>query len=294
MPVRLRLLPAVAIALLTACSSTAALPVRPPLASASPSAVASASPAPSAASSSLLVPVAGAPPVAGHPWFLTVGDSVTSGFTVDLSRAGVNSSWAVQLQHLLAASGRAWDLYDTACPSERTDTYYTLCPARSQIPFLATTSQHDAALAAVSAHRADLRAVFVDLGSNDLLRDQRAGVPVATSIANLRTALTAVVAELRRAAGPGVPVIVCNFYDPLANLEPDTRAQLDQVNAMVARVAAAQGARLADFHARINTVAVGDDTHLCDWIDCAHGDIHPTVAGHARLAAAALSALDAR
>lgn len=275
-----------------ACSGTPAT-TSTPTPSPSPAA-ATAAPSDAVALPSLLVPVAGAPPVAGHPWFLTVGDSVTSGFSLDLSRAGVNSGWPVQLQHLLAASGRAWNLYDTACPSERTDTYSTLCPQRAQIPFLATTSQHDAALSAITAHRADLRAIFVDIGSNDLLRDQRNGVALATSIATLRTALTAIVTELHRAAGPRVPVIIGNFYDPLANLEPDTRAQLDQVNAMVAQVAAGVvGARLADFHAAINTVATGDDTHLCTYIDCAHSDIHPTIAGHARLAGAALAALDA-
>jgi len=239
-----------------------------------------------------IVPVAGHAPVGSQPWYLAVGDSVTSGFTLDPSRAGVNSAWALQLQPLLAASGRDWSLYDTACPSERTATYFTLCPGRASVPFLATTSQHDAAMAAITAHRATLKAIFVDLGSNDLLDGERHGSTVAQMSAALTAALTRIVTELRGAA-PSVPVILCNFYDPFANLQPATRAQLVQVNATVAAVARATGAHLADFYSAIDTSTAVPDPSLCTYVDCAHGDVHPTVAGHARLAAAALAALNA-
>jgi lysophospholipase L1-like esterase len=217
---------------------------------------------------------------------------VTFGYTVDPARSGVNASWPEQLRPLLAASGRAWTLYDTACPGERTDTYDTRCPGVRQVPFLAGTSQHDAAMAAINAHRTTLRAVFVDLGSNDLLQGFRRGTTVAAMTASLRTALTQIVSDLR-AAAPGVPVILCNYYNPVANLQPATQPQLATVNAMIAEVASSGGARLADFFGAIDTVPTGNDPHLCDYVDCAHGDLHPTVAGQARLARAALAALGA-
>lgn len=293
------LLAAVALAAaLAGCSAGGSAP--PP----SPTARTSATPSPSGAAAALdspdarggprgLVPVAGHAPAGDAPWYLAVGDSVTSGFTVDPGRAGVNSAWALQLQPLLAASGRRWSLYDTACPSERTATYFTLCPGRAAVPFLATTSQRDAAMAAIAQHHGALKAVFVDLGSNDLLDGLRRGATVAEMSGALGAALTRIVSELRNAAGPGVPVILCNFYDPLANLEPATRAELATVNAAVASVAATTGAHLADFFSAINTSAAVPDPSLCGYVDCAHGDIHPTVAGHARLAAAALAALEA-
>jgi lysophospholipase L1-like esterase len=236
------------------------------------------------------IPVAGHAPVAGVPWYLAIGDSITFGYSADPARAGVNSSWALLLQPMLAASGRPWQLYDTACVAERTDTYYTRCPGRALTPFLADTSQHDAALAAITAHRADLRAIFVDLGSNDLLRalQRQATLPAATSA--LRTALTRIVRELR-AAAPGVPVIICNYYNPFANIDPATRPQVTAVNAVVSQVAAAQHARLADFYAAVDASTPGVDSHLCKWVDCAHGDIHPTVAGQQRMARVALQAL---
>ncbi len=280
-------------ALMAGCGSeTAGTPAsRTPTATPRASAIATPSNA-VRAGAGVFVPVAGHAPAGAQPWYLAVGDSVTSGFTVDPARSGVNSAWPLQLASLLAASGRPWSLYDTACPSERTATYTTLCPGRAAVPFLATTSQHDAAVAAIAGHRAGLRAIFVDLGSNDLLDGLRRGATVAQMSASLSSALTRIVAELR-AAAPGVPVILCNFYDPFANLQPATRAELVSVNAAVARVAADAGAHLADFFSAIDTSTAVPDPRLCDYVDCAHGDVHPTVAGHARLAAAALAALDA-
>jgi lysophospholipase L1-like esterase len=273
-------------AALTACSGAA--PAAPPTVSAT-GAASPTLPEPQLSPAGD-IPVAGHPPVDGVPWYLAIGDSITFGFSLDPQRAGVNSSWALQLQGRLAASGRPWQLYDTACVSERTDTYYGRCPQPTLTPFLARTSQHDAALAAITAHRADLRAVFVDLGSNDLLRALRHDTALPTATASLRAALTRIVSELR-AAAPGVPVVLCNYYDPFANLDPATLPEVVVVNAMVAQVAAAQSVRLADFYAAINATTPGSDTQLCRWIDCAHGDIHPTIAGHERLARAALAAL---
>jgi lysophospholipase L1-like esterase len=117
-------------------------------------------------------------------------------------------------------------------------------------------SQHDAAMAAITAHRTTLRAILVGLGSNDLLDGERHGATVA----QMSAALTRIVTELRAA---------------------------------VAGVAHATGAHVADVHAAIDTSTAVPDPALCTYVDCAHGDVHPTVAGHARLAAAALAAPDA-
>ena len=273
-------------AALTACSSGTPAAVQPTV---------SATPAPTlglaqASAPAGSIPVAGHAPVAGTPWYLAIGDSITFGYSLDPARAGVNSSWALLLQGMLAASGRPWQLYDTACVAERTDTYYTRCPGRALTPFLTDTSQHDAALAAITAHRADLRAIFVDLGSNDLLRALRHDTTLPVAISALRTALAHIVGELQ-AAAPGVPVIVCNFYDPFANIDPATRPEVVAINAVVSQVAAAQHARLADFYAAIDASTSGVDTQLCQWVDCTHGDIHPTIAGQQRLARAAFKAL---
>ena len=254
-----------------------------PAGSATPTAGDSSSAAPT-------VPVAGTPPVNGTPWYLAIGDSITFGYTVDRARAGVNSAWALQLEGMLAQRGEPWKLYDTACPSERTDTYYTRCPSKQLVPFLADQSQHDAAMAAIAGHRADLKLILVDLGSNDLLAALRNGQDTATAATQLHASLTRILDELQRAA-PGVLVVVCNYYNPLANLAPATQPQLALVNQLLSAVGADHHARLADFFGAINTTATGQDPQLCGYIDCAHTDVHPTVAGHTRLAQAALAVI---
>lgn len=239
----------------------------------------------------VVIPPAGSPPQPGHPWFLTIGDSVTSGYTVDPARAGKNSSWALDMEQLLAQSGRAWSLYDIACAGETLESYRTHCHDRSvNTAVLQGKPQERVALDAIASHGADLRLIVVELGSNDLLRVLRSGTPLQSAIDNIHTQLGSVVAELQKAA-PGVPVIVCNFYNPLENLLPASESELAQVNAAVTQVATERGVRLADFHAAINSDPP-PDSQLCMYVDCLHLDVHPTVAGHQRLAQAVLSALD--
>src|SRR5258708_18423953 len=106
-PLLAPLLLAAALTVLAACSS--ATPPAPATATAAQSPSLPEAPLTPAGD----IPVAGHAPVAGTPWYLAIGDSVTFGFSLDPARAGVNSSWALQLQGLLAASGRPWQLYDT-------------------------------------------------------------------------------------------------------------------------------------------------------------------------------------
>jgi lysophospholipase L1-like esterase len=288
-----RLLFAIACALALAACAGDASPVGPPAAGPATSAVSPSPPATPGApdrGGDVSVPPAGSPPQTGHPWFLTVGDSITSGYTVDPARTGTNSTWALGLEQLLAQRGTPWSLYDVACSGETLASYRTRCHDRIvSTAVLQGRSQERTALDAIAAHGADLKLIVVDLGSNDLLHTLESGGSPQSAASTVRTQLTAVVAELQQAA-PGVPVILCNYYNPLENIDPPSEAQLAQVNAVVAQIATERGARLADFHSAINT-APAPNPQLCAYVDCAHIDVHPTVAGHARLAQAALAAV---
>lgn len=232
------------------------------------------------------VPVAGRPPRPGVPWFLTIGDSITFGFTRDPQLAGTNISWAPGLERQLAGQGRPWRLYDTACPSESTLSYATRCPGRAQVPFLAGQSQRRAVLDAIAADGAGLRLIVVALGSNDLLQALSAD-PVAARTALIEH-LDAILGELR-AVAPGVPIVVAGIYDPFANTAPRTEQVLIPIDDAVAALAARLGDTYADFHAAINHAE--DGAPLCTLVDCADRDIHPTVLGQQRLAAAVMSAV---
>ncbi len=235
------------------------------------------------------VPVAGGPPRRGVPWFLTIGDSITFGYTRNPTLAGTNISWTLLLQRMLAAEGMHWDLFDTACPGETTVSYATRCGGRRQVPFLATTSQRQVALDAIAADGAGLRLIVVALGSNDLLQALTADPRVTT--AALVAHLDAILVELR-AAAPGVPIVLADAYDPFAVGAPRTDAVLTPIDDALGVLAAGLGDGFADWHAAINHPA--DGTPLCDLVDCADLDIHPTAAGQQRLAGAVMQALPAR
>jgi lysophospholipase L1-like esterase len=250
--------------------------------------VAGRPPAPGVAGggSSVYVPVAGSPPEPGVPWFLTIGDSITFGYTRNSELAGTNISWAPRLERQLASQGRPWRLYDTACPGESTLSYATRCPLRSQVPLLAERSQRDAALEAIAANGAGLRLVVVALGSNDLLLGLNAD-PETTRAALLRH-LEAILTELRTAA-PGVPIVLADAYNPFAIAAPHTDELLIPVDDALAALAARLGDGFADFHAAINHAT--DGASLCSLVDCANRDIHPTALGQERLAGAVMKAV---
>lgn len=266
---------------------TTAAPPAPPVASepaVTPSAApARATPAAIAGSDSTPFPRVGADPEGSTPWYLVVGDSISYGFTVDPTRYGTNSSWVAQLQPLLGAGAPVPD--DLACPGETTVSYAKRCPQESLVPWLGGRPQEQAALAAVLGHRSTLRAIVVELGANDLLNAAANPASLPEVLSGLRTRLGAIVAALRGAA-PGVPVIVANLYDPYGASNPLAGPAVEQTNAVIAAVAAGNGGVLADFHAAIN----GSTSPLADLVDQAHGDIHPTIAGHAALARAMLAA----
>lgn len=239
-------------------------------------------------SSDVDVPMAGAPPVSGAPWFLTIGDSITFGSTRDPRLAGRNISWAPRLAAELAASGRRWRLYDTACPGETTVSYATRCPGRGEVPFLARRSQRAVVMAAIAAHGSDLRLIVVALGTNDLLWSLTADTRAV--VAHLVAHLGAILDDLRLVA-PGVPMVVAGVYDPFADSAPRSDAVVAEADTEIAGLAARLGDGYADFHRAIDRAP--DGMPLCRLIDCADLDIHPTALGQERLARAVLVALPA-
>jgi len=220
-------------------------------------------------------------PHSGIPWFLAVGDSITYGFSIDPAVQG-NPSWATVVQQRLAAQGDDLALYAPACPGETAVTYSRgNCSGSSFVPALAGRPQRDLALDAIRERGDELRFIVVELGVNDYFGARRAGGDVEAALDQAARRLDALVGELE-AAAPGVPVILANIYDPHGLY--DSWAQAAYLDAGIAAVAAHRHAAVADF-----LHAVGADR--CRYLDCAHDDIHPTVAGDAVLGAAVLAAL---
>jgi len=220
-------------------------------------------------------------PRAGVPWFLAVGDSITYGYSIDPAVQG-NPSWAGMVRDSLAAQGDSVSLYSLACPGETTTSYRDGgCSGRSMVPALGGRSQRDMALAAIAERGDRLQFMVMELGVNDYFAARTQGGNVGIQLDAAIRRLDALVAELQRAA-PGVPVILANIYDPHGL--PDSQVQAEYLDSAIATVAAQRHAAVADFLG-----AVRPDR--CRLLDCAHHDIHPTVAGQQALAAAVLAAL---
>jgi lysophospholipase L1-like esterase len=217
---------------------------------------------------------------------LAVGDSITSGYSLDPDFHG--PTWAERVQARMGTPDDRWELYSLACPGETTSTYLDGdCIGRALVPALDGRSQRDGVAEAIAERGASLRLIVVELGINDYFRARTRGGRVDPQLDAAAKRLDTVVTDLQRLA-PGVPVVVADIYDPHGL--PDSWRQAVHLDARIAAVAARHGAALADFLHAINRPLQPPDDR-CLLLDCAHHDIHPTAAGQAALAVAVMAAI---
>ena len=228
-------------------------------------------------------------PSPDRPWMLAVGDSITAGYTLDPGFDGAAHTWALQVRDgLTAATGTDWSLYSLACPGETTTSYRTGgCIGRNMVPALDGRSQRDGVVTAIRQRAATLRLIVVELGTNDYFAARRRGGDVLAALDAAARRLDAVVADLQRLA-PGVPVVVADIYDPHGNAV--SYLQAVHLDARIEALTAARGVPVADFLHAVDP-ALGPPGSHCRMLDCAHDDIHPTLAGQTALARAVLAAL---
>jgi lysophospholipase L1-like esterase len=156
------------------------------------------------------------------------------------------------------------------------------------------------AVSFLHAHRGFVRLVTIDIGANDALGPGGA----AEIVENLPTIL----AELRAAAGPEVPILGMNYYGaflPVAWAEgglPGVQAYLAELlafNDLLEGIYAAAGDPVADVESAFSTTDLtpvgGVPTNVvrvCEWTwMCSLGDVHANDAGYAAIAQAFLDEL---
>ena len=183
---RLPLAIAAAVAVLTACSGSAA----PAGAHASP-----------------------APPT----YYLALGDSLSQGVQPDAAGASVETRYGYpdQLYTALRPSHPTLKLVKLGCPGETTSTMINggICHYQGG-------SQLAAAVAFLRAHRGRVLLVTIDIGAND--PEYCGGQPSLSQLASCAvtgipaavTHLTTIMASLKAAAGPGVRMVGMNYYLP--------------------------------------------------------------------------------
>lgn len=250
-----------------------------------------------------------------HP-YLALGDSVSFGFIQQAGFQYVNPANFVGYPDYVASALRLASV-NASCPGESSASFPSPTgPDQGCRQFRAAAPLHvayggtQASFAAnfLATHR-DTRLVTISLGANDLLLLQAAcgqnpacvlaGLPatLAEVGANLTATLTAI-----RNAGYRRPVVVVNYYS-VDYSDPFTTQATAALNGVLAQVAAANGAIVADTFTAFRTLV---SNPLAGGSSCRAGllqsfglppgpvtcDIHPAQSGHQVIAATIAAAVE--
>ena len=212
---------------------------------------------------------------AGSSVYIALGDSIAAGVGSSLPR---ERGYPALVRDLLARqSGGNVILENLAVPGETAASFRDGGQLSRYRDVVDRLGRGDTPIAAVT----------VSLGGNEMLRvsgndsgDRQAALDA------FRSAYPAVLADIRAAAGPDVPIVVTNYYDLSAGdpsiVESDSW-WISRFNEVIADAATASGAGIAD----VTSAFAG---HI-DEYTLAPYDVHPTNAGHRAIAAAVWRAL---
>jgi lysophospholipase L1-like esterase len=252
-------------------------------------------------------------------YYLSLGDSLAAGTNATgVGVAYTDMGYADQLYSALAADEPKLKLVKLGCPGEST----TSMRFGSQYPTVVLScgyprdykdlypkgTQIAEAVSFLQAHKGKVALVTIDVGGNDVQRFDAQGNLVvclfepagcATQTATMVENLTAILSDLRAAAGPDVPIVGMSYYDvfaPLCVSDPSLLfvcSRVDDVNATLAHTYAGAGVTVADVAGAFeNDNLVNAAGHVCAWTwFCSFGDAHPNTTGYGVIAQAFADAL---
>lgn len=185
-------------------------------------------------------------------YYLSLGDSLAAGVQpigdpADLYRT--TDGYAEQLQAIGQARFPKLSLVKLGCPGETTTTMID-----GGICTYTHGSQLDEAIAFLEAHHQFVAFITIDIGANDFPCQTAECLPAG--FGSIQANLPAILAQLRTAAGPDVPIVGMSLYNPFLGawlLGPDGQtfaldsAQLiGAVNALLGALFGAAGVPVAD------------------------------------------------
>jgi lysophospholipase L1-like esterase len=241
---------------------------------------------------------------------VSLGDSLAQGFQPN---GDVTRGYAEQLYGLLVADRPKLRLVKLGCGGESTvsmrfgsqdPTVVGSCgPPRYYKVLYPRGTQLAEAVSFLEAHKGKVALVTIDIGANDLSWRDGRGNDVfcllepdgcAARTASTAENLAAILADLRTAAGPDVPIVGMSYYDVFAPLcvsdpsLPFVCGRVDAFNATLVDTYAAAGDPVADVAGAFeNDNLVNAAAHVCAWTwFCAVGDVHANTAGYGVIAAA--------
>ena len=235
----------------------------------------------------LIVPPHQPPPV----YYVALGDSLAAGFA-----SPPGQGYANDLLTYLQATVPNLQLVDLGCSSETTTTMI-----EGGICSYPSGSQLAAATAFLAAHQGSVVLVTIDNGGNDYLGCIDSQPPsysaqcIDATNKTVTTNLTTIMSQLRAAAGPSVPIVGMNYFDPFLDYWPEGASGvaiakesvtvLGTVNATISSVYAEFSAPVADVATAFQTEDLSHKVkspwgrvpvavvNTCNWLDftCARG-----------------------
>jgi len=245
-------------------------------------------------------------------YYLSLGDSLATGTNAtEVGVAYTDRGYADQLHATLAADDRKVELKKLGCPGEsaasmrfgsQPPTEVLSCGSpRFYKNFLYPKgTQLAEAVSFLEAHKGKVDLVTIDIGANDIQRFDAQGNLVVcvfppedcdSEMPRLLRNIEAVLAELRAAAGPDVPIVGMTYYNAFAPLgDPVVNARVDALNALLAATYASAGMAVADVDGAFKDG--GLIANVCAWTwFCTQFDTHPNTTGYGVIAQAFLDAL---
>jgi lysophospholipase L1-like esterase len=244
-------------------------------------------------------------------YYVSVGTSLASGVQPIGDPDNMYRTRDGYAEQLLAIAHKKLpklSLVKLGCPGETTTTMIEggICSYRHG-------SQLDEAIWFLRTHRNHVAFITIDMGANDFACNAAECVP--DGVAKIQANLPRIVADLRRAAGPGVPIVGMTLHDPFLAawlMGPDGQAYaqyaetalMEPINGLLRGIFQASGARVADvegafassdFTTQANLPGVGtvplNVARICTWSwACTPPplgpDNHPNKAGYGVMARA--------
>lgn len=144
-----------------------------------------------------------------QPTAVGVGATTTNGFAYQLPGAARTRGYDLKLVNFGCAGATTTSLLQQiGCPPA------ALGPGGTAYP---TTTQVAAATAYITAHRSRIGLITVSISGNDVTACARGDAdPIAcvgAAVAGIKTNVTALAVALRKAAGPGVPIVGITYPD---------------------------------------------------------------------------------
>jgi lysophospholipase L1-like esterase len=193
-------------------------------------------------------------------YYLSLGDSLAAGVQPigDPNAAfRTNQGYAEQLLVTARARYPKLALEKLGCPGETTTTLIN-----GGICSYTHGSQLDEAVAFLRGHRQFVAFITIDIGANDFPCQAAECIPAG--VGTIQSNLPSILATLRAAAGPNVPIVGMTLYNPfLANWLSGTQGQaiaqasatqlMGPVNGVLKSIFVAGGASYADLEAEFSS-----------------------------------------